>query len=140
MSKLAIFLSVLLVLLFVSGCNRTDSKIEAEKAAAIAKVLKFFNSIPQEKPEDGAMKCYREGNSSKILVVIRMPTRDENKRLSREALIELLGTYFIVQEIRDLSKHKVTLTWIEQNMAGEERERLTVAFSEILPHYNGHDF
>jgi hypothetical protein len=140
MSKLAIPLSVLFMFLNFSGCDRGDPKVEAEKTAAIAKVIKFFSSIPQEKPEDGGVKCYREGTTSKIFVVFRIPTRNDNKRLSREALIELLGTYFIVQEIRDLSKHHVTLTWIEQNMGGQEQERLTVAFSEILPHYNAHDF
>lgn len=140
MSKIAILLSLLFVLVTVSGCHRTDPKVEAEKTAAMTKVTMFFNSIPQDKPENGTLKCYREGTSSKIFVECRVPTRKDEKRVSRDTLIDLLGTYFIVQEIRDLSKHQVTLTWIQQDMTGEERERITVAFHEIIPHLGGHDF
>lgn len=111
-----------------------------EKTAAIAKVLKFFNSISEGKPEEGSLKCYREGTSAKIFVEVRRPQDGKSELPSREALIELLGTYFIVQEIRDLSKHQATFTWIEQDMAGKELGSVTVAFSEILPFYNGHDF
>lgn len=140
MSKLALFLSLPFALLIASACHRTDPKVEAEKTAAMANVTKFFNSIPQDQPENGTLKCYRKGTSSKIIVECRAPTRDDGSRISRDGLIKLLGTYFIVQEIRDLSQHQVTLTWIKQDMTGEERERITVAFGEIIPHLQGHDF
>jgi len=118
-----------------------DPKIEAARAAAIEKVTRFFESIPKGGRKDGLMKCYRKGLTSEIILEITMPSGKEKEwHFNRERLFRLLGTYFIVQEIRDLSKHQATLTCIELDQAGKERARETVRFSEIIPFFNGHNF
>ena len=126
----------------IGDCSASDDpKIVAARAAAIEKVTRFFESIPKGDRKDGLMKCYRNGLTSEIILEITMPSRKEKEwHFNRERLIRLLGTYFIVQEIRDLSKHQARLTCIELNQGGKEQARETVRFDEIIPFLNGHNF
>lgn len=87
------------------------------------------------------MKCYRKGLTSEIILEITMPAGKEKEwHFDRERLLRLLGTYFIVQEIRDLTNLQASLTCIELDQAGKEQSRVTVRFGEIIPFFNGHNF
>jgi len=126
--------------LALCGCPRPDPKAEAERTAAIEKVTRFFESIPKGPPNEGKIKCYRNGLTSEIILELTSPAVGDRRPITREGVISMLGTYFIVQEIRDLTKHQVSLTCFELDSGGKELGRVTVRFEEILPFFNGHDF